>query len=313
MRTEALPVFLPASLDRLGYARSLLERHSAERSGPTPTLSETPDASLLLFCGDVPVLRVTDGGATCLLGPGDAARAGTPTPELFLGRVGGRPAFAGALPADAAAFYREDPSYRVIDARAVAVEGAVPAPEMGVLATAKSLLGWHARHGFCANCGTATTLSCGGYRRDCAACGTEHFPRTDPVVIMLITNGDRCLLGRQARFLPGVYSCLAGFLEPGEPIEDAVRRETYEEAGVRVGAVRYHFSQPWPFPSSLMIGCEGEAEGDALVLDRTELEDARWFSRDEVRQMLERTHPDGLATPPAMAIAHALVRSFVER
>ncbi|GJD50240.1 NADH pyrophosphatase [Methylobacterium crusticola] len=299
-------------LDRLGYAHSLLERHSAERTGPTPTLAGTPDARLLLFCGDLPVLRPTPDGATCLLAPADLARAPAPAPELFLGRVDGRPAFAGALPADAAALYRDDPAYRVLDLRSVAVEGAVPAPEMGVLATAKSLLNWHGRHGFCAQCGSPTAIACGGYRRDCAACGTEHFPRTDPVVIMLVTRGDRCLLGRQARFVPNTYSCLAGFLEPGETIEDAVRRETFEEAGIRVGAVRYRASQPWPFPSSLMIGCEGEALGDALVLDRTELEDARWFSRDEVRQMLARTHPDGLATPPPMAIANLLVRGFAE-
>ncbi len=216
-RVRRLSASLPASLDRLGYAHSLLERHSAERTGPTPTLAETPDASLLLFCGDVPVLRVKEGGATCLLNPDDVARAGAPALELFLGRVGGRPAFAGALPADAAALYGDDPAFRVLDARAVAVEGAVPAPEMGVLATAKSLLGWHARHGFCAQCGTATTLSCGGYRRDCAACGTEHFPRTDPVVIMLVTNGDRCLLAARRASCRGSIPASPASSNPARP------------------------------------------------------------------------------------------------
>ncbi|WP_018262046.1 NAD(+) diphosphatase [Methylobacterium sp. WSM2598] len=299
-------------LDRLGFAQSLLVRHSAERTGPTPTLADHPEAGLLLFAGEVPVLRAAGAAASAVLSVADAARVPTPAPLLFLGRIGERPIFAGALPAEAGAGFAEDPAYRLLDLRAVAVEGAVPAPELGLLATAKSLLNWHARHGFCAQCGAPTALSCGGFRRDCAACGAQHFPRTDPVVIMLVTCGDRCLLGRQARFAPGVYSCLAGFLEPGETIEDAVRRETFEEAGLRVGAVRYRASQPWPFPSSLMIGCEGEALDEALTLDRDELEDARWFSREEVRAMLERRHPDGLLTPPPMAIANLLVRGFAD-
>jgi NAD+ diphosphatase len=130
-------------------------------------------------------------------------------------------------------------------------------------------------------------------------------------VIMLVTRGEHCLLGRQARFVAGSYSCLAGFLEPGETIEDAVRREVFEEAGIRVGRVEYLASQPWPFVSSLMIGCRGEAETEAITLDRDELEDGRWFHRDEVRQMLARAHPDGLITPPPMAIAHLLMRAFV--
>ncbi|ACL56054.1 NAD(+) diphosphatase [Methylobacterium nodulans] len=299
-------------LDRLGFAQSLLVRHSAERTGPTPTLADHPEAGLVLFAGEIPVLRRAGESASAILTAADGARAPAPLPLLFLGRVEARPVFAGALPVDAAASYAEDPSYRVLDLRSIAVEGAVPPAELGLLATAKSLLSWHARHGFCANCGAPTTIACGGFRRDCSSCGSQHFPRTDPVVIMLVTRGDHCLLGRQARFLPGVYSCLAGFLEPGETIEDAVRRETFEEAGLRVGAVHYRASQPWPFPSSLMIGCEAEALHDELVLDREELEDARWFSREEVRRMLERRHPDGLLTPPPMAIANLLVRGFAD-
>jgi NAD+ diphosphatase len=127
---------------------------------------------------------------------------------------------------------------------------------------------------------------------------------------MLVTHGDACLLGRQARYATGSWSCLAGFVEPGETIEDAVRRETLEEAGVRVGPVRYVASQPWPFPSTLMIGCRAEALDDALVIDSTELEDARWFARDEVRSMLYGSHPDGLIVPPPLAIAHHLIRGW---
>jgi NTP pyrophosphohydrolases containing a Zn-finger, probably nucleic-acid-binding len=171
---------------------------------------------------------------------------------------------------------------------------------------------WHRRHGFCANCGVRTASASGGWRRDCTACGAQHFPRTDPVVIMLSVRGDRCLLGRQARFAPGMYSCLAGFVEPGETVEDAVRRETMEEAGIRTGRVRYLASQPWPFPSSLMIGCLAEALDDDLVVDEIELEHARWFTRAEVGAMLRGEHPDGLTAPLPFAIAHHLLKAFVD-
>ncbi|MEA2934962.1 MAG: diphosphatase [Variibacter sp.] len=174
------------------------------------------------------------------------------------------------------------------------------------------MLAWHARHRFCANCGKPTQVVSGGWKRDCAACETEHFPRTDPVVIMLAIDGERCLLGRQTRFPPGTYSCLAGFVEPGETIEDAVRRETVEEAGIRCGRVRYFASQPWPFPMSLMIGAHAEATSSTITVDHNELEDARWFERDEVARMLVRAHPDRLSTPPPIAIAHHIIRAWVE-
>jgi NAD+ diphosphatase len=307
--TDRVP---PEALAQLGYARSLLKRHSAERSEPAHVAAEMAreDARFVLLAGDVPVLARRGEGATALLDREAGARSVAGT-ALYLGRADDRPVIARAAPAEAADFFRDDPDFEVLDLRSIAVQGRVPAEELGLLATAKSLLAWHARHGFCANCGKPTAMSCGGYRRDCAACGTEHFPRTDPVVIMLVTRGDRCLLGRQARFVANSYSCLAGFLEPGETIEDAVRREVFEEAGITVGKVDYLASQPWPFVSSLMIGCRGEAETETITLDRAELEDGRWFTRDEVRRMLAREHPDGLITPPPMAIAHTLMRAFV--
>jgi NAD+ diphosphatase len=154
-------------------------------------------------------------------------------------------------------------------------------------------------------------MKIGGYRRDCPACGAQHFPRTDPVAIMLTVHGDRCLLGRQRRFLPGMYSCLAGFIEPGETIEDAVRRETREESGILVGRVDYRASQPWPFPASLMIGCVAEALTTEITRDDEELEDCRWFDRDEVRRMFAGDHPDGLLPPNRIAIAHHLLRGFI--
>lgn len=185
------------------------------------------------------------------------------------------------------------------------------AEELGLLAVAKSMLDWHTRHGFCANCGTATVAKAGGFRRECPACNAHHFPRVDPVVIMLVRRGETCLLGRGPHFRPNMYSCLAGFLEPGETIEDAVRREVFEETRIRVGAVTYRTSQPWPFPSSLMLGCAAEALDGAIVTDPSELEDARWFDRASVAAMLDGTHPEGIQAPPPMAIANYLMRAFV--
>jgi NAD+ diphosphatase len=184
--------------------------------------------------------------------------------------------------------------------------------QLAGIAMAKSMVSWHQRHGFCANCGTRTAMREGGWKRECPNCKTEHFPRTDPVVITLVAHGDKCLLGRQSRFPPGMYSCLAGFVEAAETIEDAVRREIREEAGIVTSRVAYMASQPWPFPSSLMIGCFAEAETDSITIDANELEDARWFSREEVAAMLAGHHPNGLNAPLPFAIAHHLLKRFVE-
>ncbi|KQP88269.1 NAD(+) diphosphatase [Methylobacterium sp. Leaf117] len=294
-------------LAQLGYVHSRLVRHSAESAAAIPDL-DAPGACIVVLAGD----RVVLAGETALLAPDTATRLGTRSLTLFLGRLDGHPVFAAAVPAEVAEGLEADPEFRTNDLRSLAGEGRIAPHELGLLATAKSLLGWHARHGFCANCGTPTTLAAGGYRRECAACGTHHFPRTDPVVIMLITRGDACLLGRSPRFNEGMYSCLAGFLEPGETVEDAVRRETFEEVGLTIGAVRYHASQPWPFPSSLMIGCVAESLDDIITIDPEELADARWFSRADVTAMLDGRHPEGLTAPPPLAIAHLLVRAFVE-
>ena len=299
--------------DALGFSLNPLLRHSAERDGDAATHAGADPAALtLVIAGEVPILRVANGAATSLLPLSDLPRFGPRAEQAFLGTLGERPVFATLVEAGAAEAIKDEAAFQALDLRSIAVQGTVPPGELGPLATAKALLHWHARHRFCAHCGAPTILSCAGFRRDCGACGTQHFPRTDPVVIMLVARGEFCLLGRQPRFPKGVYSCLAGFLEPGETIENAVRRETFEEAGVRVGAVSYQASQPWPFPASIMIGCRGEAVSDALTLDRDELEDARWFGKDEVRLMLERRHPGELTTPPPMAIAHHLIRGWAE-
>jgi NAD+ diphosphatase len=193
------------------------------------------------------------------------------------------------------------------DARAA---GAVlPGHEAAIVAQARSLLDWHARHGFCSACGAPTRMAKAGYGRTCPACGAEHFPRVDPVVIMLAEKEGHALVGRQPGFPAGFFSALAGFVEPGESLEEAVARELFEEAGIRAGDVRYVASQPWPFPSSLMIGAIATSEGFELNLDQVEIEAARWVSRDECRAAL-RGEGDWRAPPP-LAIAHLLLDYWV--
>ena len=179
-----------------------------------------------------------------------------------------------------------------------------------LLATAKAILGWHESHGFCANCGAASHISLGGWQRDCSSCGRHHFPRTDPVVIMLITRGNRVLMGRSPGWPEGMYSLLAGFVEPGETIEAAVRRETFEETGIRVGRVRYLSCQPWPFPSSLMFGCGGEALSEQITVDPAEIEDAVWVSREDMMTATTGAHP---RIKPARkgAIARFLIENWL--
>ncbi|GEP10681.1 NAD(+) diphosphatase [Methylobacterium gnaphalii] len=301
---------MPDAFDHLGFVKSGLVRHSAEREHVAVPPIDAPGTGILLFAGDRVILRGSDA-PTALLTPNDLARVAPAGLTVFLGRVEGRPVFAAALPEHATEEFAE-PAFRVSDLRGIAAEGAVAAEQLGLLATAKSVLAWHGRNGFCANCGTATEVKAGGFRRECLSCAMHHFPRTDPVVIMLVHRGDTCLVGRGPHFPGTMYSCLAGFVEPGETIEDAVRRETLEEAGVIVGEVRYRASQPWPFPSSLMIGCIAEAKSDAITIDPLELADARWVTRDELRTMFDGSHPEEMTTPKPLAIAHLLLRDFLE-
>lgn len=189
--------------------------------------------------------------------------------------------------------------------------------ETAIAAQARSLVDWHARHQFCAACGAATRAGLGGGMRACDACGAEHFPRVDPVVIMLVIDGDRCLLGHGRGRAGNTYTCLAGFVEPGETIEEAVRREVLEESSVRVGAVRYHSSQPWPFPSSLMLGCHAEAASVEIDVDPVEIAEARWFPRDQVRDAVavaggsaEPSSSLDFAVPPPLTISYHLIRAW---
>ncbi|MEI6573240.1 MAG: NAD(+) diphosphatase [Alphaproteobacteria bacterium] len=298
---------------KLGYVTNPLDRRGDLRDRPEAlaALRAQADAGVLVFAGDLSLLKRQGDALEGLFAPNEIKALGTPRATLFLGLDGTRPLFADEIDSDAAERFADDARVMVIDARSIAVQGLLPASLIGPLAEAKALLHWHRKHRFCAACGAPSRVASAGWKRICDACETEHFPRTDPVVIMLSVRGDKCVLGRQSRFPPGMYSCLAGFLEPGETIEAAVRRETLEEAGVRTGQVRYLASQPWPFPASLMIGCIAEALNDELTIDGEELEHARWFTRDEVRLMLEDQHPDGLLAPQPMAIANALLKSWV--
>ena len=295
----------PAFGPDLGYALNGLDRLSGQRADEAAmaALRSDPQSLAVVLVGDL-VLLAPGGEALFSL-----AKVPLAAPRLtaLLGRrPDGVAVFAHAHDADTPV----PDGLALTDLRTIALEGAVPAETVGALAQAKALFHWHRSHGFCATCGAATRIDSAGWRRSCPSCGTLHFPRTDPVVIMMVVQGEHCLLGRQPRFPPGMYSCLAGFVEPGETVEDAVRREVAEEAGIRVGPVRYLGSQPWPFPASIMIGCVGEALSTAIGIDPDELEDARWVSRPDTRSILEGRGPDGLVCPPRMAIANHLMRSW---
>jgi NAD+ diphosphatase len=231
-------------------------------------------------------------------------------PPVFLGCSADQPRFAAdfsSLDEDAAR-NRFGEGRKFIDLRSIC--GELSPEDASVAATAKALLGWHRTHRFCSRCGAASKAENGGWRRRCPRCEGLHFPRTDPVVIMLILQGDEVLIGRQSTFPAGTYSLLAGFVEPGETIEDAVRRETLEETAVRVGRVGYLGCQPWPFPASLMLGCIGEAETRAITRDPAELEDARWVSLATMRAILADEHPE-IRPPRKDAIARAILADWV--
>lgn len=296
--------------DQLGFAAGRIDRMPLHRIDPAFLTAEgqRSERRVLVFAGDAPLVT-GDGG--CFFSPGIADALGNATDNLYLGRFDETPVFARSIEPEPDS--GEASLGTLADLRGLAIEGRLDGAELALLGLAKSLLSWHRRHGFCANCGARSTSMHGGWRRDCAACGTEHFPKVDPVAIMLVTRGDHCLLGRQPRFAAGSYSCLAGFIEPGETAEAAVRREVLEEAGVTVGSVRFLASQAWPFPSSLMIGCHADAESSEITIDLEELEDARWFSRDELRTMIDGTHPAGLRVPPPISIASGMLHWWAKQ
>ncbi|MBX3565683.1 MAG: NAD(+) diphosphatase [Sphingomonas sp.] len=283
-----------------GFTGGTLDRADRVRHEPALLAAAVADskARLLVLNGLDPALDDHDR----LVWTNLAAAEGD---LLFLGVDEGAPRFASALPE----------GVRPPATRSLALFGMLDRftrEDAALYAAARSLVDWHARHGFCAVCATPSDIFRAGWGRKCPNCRAEHFPRVDPVVIMLAELGDRVLLGRQPPWPAGRYSALAGFLEVGESVEDAVAREIEEEAGVKVRDVRYVASQPWPFPSSLMIACIGVADSDAITIDVHELEDARWFTRDQVRRALAGDPDAGFLPPPPYAIAHTLLTAWVE-
>jgi NAD+ diphosphatase len=279
----------------IGFTGGLLDRGDAIRHDPAAfaALRRDPAARLLVLDGYEPAMAAGELGWAGI----DPALADADL--VLLGLRDGIGHFAAIT---------EQPA-RGRSFELIAALHALAAGEAATYAAARSVLDWHARHRFCANCGQATAPFRAGWGRRCDGCGTEHFPRVDPVVIMIAEHDGRALLGRQPAFPPGRYSALAGFLEPGESIEEAVAREIGEEAGIAVTDVRYVASQPWPFPSSLMIACTAQAADDRITLDRNELEDAIWVPRDTVRAVLAGAEGPFLPPPP-YAIAYSLLKAW---
>ena len=303
---------------RFRFAHDRLDRRTDLRDDPSAisALLARAEARFLVLAGDRPVVaRPAGGRPTAFLDRAAAEAVGALFDRpVFLGLAAGdgeaAPWFALRTRIDEAELAaRAD--VEAADLRSLAVSGALAPEEYGAVAAGRANLFWHATHRFCARCGTPSEMASAGWKRLCPGCGAEHFPRTDPVVIMLVTDGDRCLLGRAPRFPAGMWSCLAGFMEPGETIEAAVRRETFEEAGIVVGRVDYFASEPWPFPASLMIGVLAHAVTTDIRRDEVELEDCRWFDRAEAARLLAGDHPDGLFAPPPIAIAHHLLADFL--
>lgn len=299
----------------LGFAHATLDRAAHLRSRPEElaALEASANAKFYVFCGDQVVLAKRGDAIDALFDAGEMPAPDFHRERVFLGIENGSPRFAQFVDPAIEETLKTEASLVLMGVRQAAFERPVSAADLGAIAAGKALTLWHWRHRFCANCGAPTATAQGGWRRDCAHCGAQHFPRTDPVVIMLVVDGERCVLGRQARFVPNSYSTLAGFVEPGETIEAAVRRECKEEAGLEIGRVRIVANQPWPLPMSVMIGAVAEATSFDIVKDEEELEECRWFSRDEVLSMLEKRHPAGLLVPPHLAIANHLIRLFVGR
>jgi NAD+ diphosphatase len=285
------PGFTGGTLDRADPLRNDAEKLAAAMADPR--------ARLLRLRALEPELREDDGLVW------DSIAEAHPDGELILLGLDERgvPHFASVNPEEAIVTGRAFTIFRILER--------LGAEDAAHYAAARSVVDWHMRHRFCAVCGTGTGAFRAGWGRKCPNCAAEHFPRVDPVVIMLAEFGDKVLMGRGPGWPPGRYSALAGFVEPGESIEEAVARETFEEAGVRVRDVRYIASQPWPFPSSLMIAAIGIADDDRLTIDTNELEDAIWVSRDEVRAVLAG-EPGPFVQPPPYAIAFNLLTAWSE-
>ena len=286
----------------LAFTGSAIDRDDHTRADPARLMQARESESALLLAMDDMVPELDGANRLRFV---SMREVGPDEDLIYLGLLRGNPLFVRAARVGDA-----KPGYEQRTARAVLP--LLSAEDLALYGQARALADWHARHRFCANCGGATIIAKGGWQRDCTQCEASHFPRTDPVAIMLVEYRRKLLLGRGLGWPEGQYSALAGFIEPGESIEEGVAREVYEEAGVRVAQVSYVASQPWPFPSQLMIGCHGFADGDDLTVDTTELADARWFDRQEIAAAMKKDDAAPFRAPPSFAIAHTLLCWWLE-
>lgn len=308
-------------METVTFGGSGLDRAAHLRTKISDLLAGKQTCAIAIWNGK-PLISTTSGNVL-RLAPGHPIFSDSNGDFLFLGLEGETSVFATTLqnfdphldePIDSAFLDRSTQSHPAVDEAEFAELRAIMAHlnprDAELVATAKAVLGWHNSHRFCSACGQESNWADAGWRRHCPTCKTSHFPRTDPVVIMLVEHENKVLIGRSPGWPEGMYSLLAGFLEPGETIEAAVRREIFEEAGIKVGKVTYLASQPWAFPSSLMIGCWGEALNNEITLDINELEDARWISKKELSMASDGTHP---TIRPARkgSIAHFLLERWL--
>lgn len=296
------PAFVTNTIDRAAHLRRdddklmAFEKHPATRA--------------YVVARDSLIVKREGDAVRALLTMDEALGYGANPGTIFLGLRDGAAVFGMGISAGAVEQLAGRNDVAVSELRGMAMQGAVPPDQLATIAMAKSMVSWHQRHGFCANCGTRSAMREGGWKRDCPNCKTEHFPRTDPAVIMLVHHGDKCLLGRGKHFPKGMHSTLAGFVEPGESFEDAVAREVYEEVRVRVKNVTYRSSQPWPFPASVMIGFHAEAESMDFEVNEDELASALWLSREELRP--ENLPKDGsFFMPRRDSIARRLIEEWL--
>ena len=296
------------------YSGNPLDRGDRERRDPLWIADRAKDpTSKFLPLWDLEVL-VSEGPRNGLgwLGIGELRRLDVDASVVFLGLLEETAHFAVDISKNerAARGLLENGDWSFVDARTAAT-GLLNGPDAGIVAQARAQINWHNRNGFCSICGHETFVKRGGQVRQCSKCSTEHFPRTDPVIIMVVSDGNRCLLGQSRGRLSrmNTYSALAGFVDQGESIEEAVSREVMEESGIRIDNIRYHSSQPWPFPSSLMIGCHADAVTTDISMDPGEMADVRWFEREEVLLALEGKS-DKLMVPGPIAIAHHLIKAW---
>jgi len=276
------------------------------------TFLERPDARFVLMVEDK-ILSDTNGDIYWQ--PYETCKNLPSITRIFLGLDNQAPRYAFHLEGSSEHWSHvlapEADGVKFRDGRTLGLKFGHAHPSLGIIAQAKSMLLWHESHKFCAKCGAESQLVKAGYERLCPSCGAHHFPRTDPVVIMLALHGDKALVGRGPDWPENHFSALAGFMEPGESMEEAVARELHEETGLHTTKVKYNASQPWPWPSSLMIGATAWVDDTKLTLDTTEVAEAIWITKDDVRASIEGIHPYRLL-PPSFAIAHNLIKTWIE-